>query len=102
MVFTGDALLINGCGRTDFQGGSSETLYTSVHSKIFTLPESTIVYTAHDYKGLLSSSVLAEKTSNPRLIKSKEEFIELMANLDLPYPKKIDASLPANLRCGVF
>ena len=101
-VFTGDAVLINGCGRTDFQGGSAEQLYRSVHAKIFTLPESTVIYPAHDYKGLTSTSVLKEKNENPRLSKSIEEFVEIMGNLNLPYPKKIDASLPANLKCGVF
>jgi len=101
MVFTGDALLINGCGRTDFQGGSSADLYESVHTQIFTLPSHYKVYPAHDYKGLTSSIVAEEKAKNPRLTKSKEEFMELMGNLNLPYPKKIDASLPANLKCGI-
>lgn len=102
MVFTGDALLIRGCGRTDFQGGSSETLYESVHSQLFTLPPETAVYPAHDYKGQTRSSVEEEKRLNPRLTKTKPEFVELMANLNLPYPKKIDASLPANLLCGII
>ena len=101
MVFTGDAVLIRGCGRTDFQGGSAETLYESVHSQIFTLPAETAVYPAHDYKGQTRSSVEEEKRLNPRLTKTKEEFVVIMANLNLPYPKKIDASLPANLVCGI-
>jgi sulfur dioxygenase len=102
MVFTGDTLLIRGCGRTDFQGGSSETLYNMIHSKIFTLPEDTLIYPAHDYKGQSCSSVGEEKRFNPRLTKPLPEFIEIMTNLNLPYPKKIDASLPANMVCGLY
>jgi sulfur dioxygenase len=103
MVFTGDALLIQGCGRTDFQGGSSDKLYESIHSQIFTLPDDCIVYPGHDYKGRLSSTVREEKENNPRLggTKTKEEFIEIMNNLNLPNPKMIDIAVPANLRCGV-
>ena len=101
MVFTGDALLIRGCGRTDFQGGSSETLYDSVHSQIFTLPDDTVVYPAHDYKGHRSSTVGEEKRLNPRLGKTKQEFVDIMANLGLAYPKKIDEALPKNMVCGV-
>jgi sulfur dioxygenase len=100
-VLTGDALLIQGCGRTDFQGGSAEKLYESVHTQIFSLPEDTIVYPAHDYKGRLSSTVGAEKTTNPRLSKSLDEFVDIMKNLNLDYPKKIDVAVPANMRCGV-
>lgn len=100
-VFTGDALLIGGCGRTDFQGGSSETLYDSVHTQLFALPPSTAVLPAHDYKGRRFSSTGAEKAGNPRLSKGKAEFVQIMAGLGLPYPKKIDAALPANLRCGI-
>lgn len=101
MVFTGDTLLVRGCGRTDFQGGSSETLYESVHSQILTLPDSTLVYPAHDYKGHHRSTVGEEKSLNPRLTKSKEGFVEIMAGLGLSYPKKIDEALPCNMRCGV-
>lgn len=101
MAFTGDALLIRGCGRTDFQGGSAETLYESVHKKLFTLPEDCAVYPGHDYNGHTRSSVSEEKTCNPRLTKSKEEYVQIMNNLNLPYPKKIDIAVPANLRCGV-
>ncbi|XP_030371678.1 persulfide dioxygenase ETHE1, mitochondrial [Scaptodrosophila lebanonensis] len=101
-VFTGDTLLIRGCGRTDFQEGSSQSLYENVHSKIFTLPENFRIYPAHDYKGQLESSVWEEKQYNPRLTKSLEVFINIMDNLNLPYPKKIDASLPANRECGVY
>lgn len=102
-VFTGDALLIMGCGRTDFQGGSAEKLYESVHSQLFTLPDETIVYPAHDYKGRTSSTIGDEKTKNPRLGggNTKEEFVEIMHNLKLDQPKMIDIAVPANLRCGV-
>lgn len=101
-VLTGDALLIEGCGRTDFQGGSAETLYDSVHQQIFTLPDACTVYPAHDYKGRTSSTVGQEKENNPRLGqgKTKEQYVDIMANLDLAYPKKIDVAVPANLRCG--
>lgn len=101
MVFTGDALLIRGCGRTDFQQGNSGTLYESIHQRIFTLPDDTIVYPGHDYKGNLSSTVGEEKVHNPRLSKGKEEFIKIMSELNLPYPKRIDVAVPANLVCGV-
>lgn len=101
MAFTGDALLIRGCGRTDFQHGCAETLYASVHNEIFTLPDSTLLCPAHDYKGWSVTTVKEEKIYNPRLSKSKEEFVYIMEHLNLPYPKKIDASLPANLVCGI-
>lgn len=101
-VFTGDALLIGGCGRTDFQGGCAATLYRSVHDKLFSLPAETIVYPGHDYKGRVSSSVAEEKATNARLGGGRpaEEFVRIMAELDLPYPKKIDVAVPANRRCG--
>lgn len=101
-VFTGDTLFIRGCGRTDFQQGSPERLWDSVHNQLFSLPETTKVYPGHDYKGMMSSTIAEEKALNPRLggSKTKAEFVELMNNLNLPYPKKIDASLPANLACG--
>lgn len=103
MVFTGDALLIRGCGRTDFQEGSSDKLFHSVRDKIFSLPEDTVVYPAHDYKGFSRSSVGLEKRLNPRLKLdvSKEEFINIMANLKLAYPKKIQEAVPANQQCGL-
>lgn len=101
MVFTGDALLIRGCGRTDFQQGDPGKLYDSVTQKVFTLPDNTTIYPGHDYKGLTSSSVWEEKTFNPRLAnKTREEFTLIMNSLDLPYPKKIQESVPANLKCG--
>lgn len=102
LVFTGDALLVRGCGRTDFQGGSSDELFSSVRDKLFALPEETLVYPAHDYKGMTSSSIGEEKKHNPRLGlgKSAAEFAEIMNNLNLPKPKMIDEAVPANLRCG--
>ncbi|AKU92450.1 MBL fold metallo-hydrolase [Vulgatibacter incomptus] len=102
MAFTGDALLIGGTGRTDFQQGDAHQLYRSITEKLFRLPESTVVYPGHDYKGRTASTIGDEKRLNPRLGqgKTEEDFVEIMANLGLPYPKKIDAALPANLRCG--
>ena len=100
-VFTGDALLIRGCGRTDFQEGSSEGLYDVVRSQIFSLPDDTVVYPAHDYKGHCSSTVGEEKKLNYRLSGTKAEFVEIMNNLQLSYPKKIDVALPANMVCGI-
>jgi len=101
-VFTGDALLVRGCGRTDFQGGSASNLYDSVHQKLFSLPSNCIVFPAHDYKGHTQSTVFEEKNFNPRLTKTKEEFIKIMDNLNLPRPAKIDEAVPANLKCGIF
>ena len=101
-VFTGDALMINGCGRTDFQEGSAETLYESVHGQIFSLPDETIVYPGHDYKGNTTSTVGVQKVANPRLSVDKAEFVNIMANLNLSYPGKIDIAVPANMQCGVF
>ena len=103
MAFTGDALLIRGSGRTDFQQGDARQLYRSVHEKVFTLPDSCLIYPGHDYKGRTASSVGEEKRHNPRLGggKSEEQFVEIMAKLQLAYPKKIDVALPANLHCGV-
>ena len=100
-AFTGDALLIRGCGRTDFQGGSASTLFKSVWSKILSLPDDYILYPAHDYKGQTATTVAEEKKFNPRLTKTEEQFVELMGNLNLAYPKKIDESMPANMVCGL-
>lgn len=100
-VFTGDAVLIRGCGRTDFQQGNSGQLYDNVHAQVFSLPEETRIYPGHDYKGYTMSTVGEEKKLNPRLTKSKEDFIAFMGGLNLPYPKRIDVALPANLKCGV-
>ncbi|XP_028325683.1 persulfide dioxygenase ETHE1, mitochondrial [Gouania willdenowi] len=101
MAFTGDALLIRGCGRTDFQQGCPKRLYESVHQKIFTLPEHCLIYPAHDYTGRMVSTVGEERMFNPRLTKSLEEFVKIMNNLNLPKPAKIDISVPANLVCGL-
>uniref|UniRef100_A0A1B6D9M4 Persulfide dioxygenase ETHE1, mitochondrial n=1 Tax=Clastoptera arizonana TaxID=38151 RepID=A0A1B6D9M4_9HEMI len=101
MAFTGDALLIRGCGRTDFQEGNPTTLYNSVHSQIFSLPENFKLYPAHDYKGQTVTTVWEEKQFNPRLTKNLEEFVNIMNNLNLPYPKKIDVSVPMNMICGI-
>merc|ERR1712002_907264 len=101
-AFTGDTLLVRGCGRTDFQGGSASTLYKSVWTKILSLPENFSLYPAHDYKGCMKTSVAEEKQFNPRLTKNEEEFINIMAGLNLAYPKKIDESLPANMVCGLY
>ena len=101
-VFTGDALLIDGCGRTDFQNGDAPTLYRSVHDKFFSLPEDTLVYPAHDYQGRRVSSVGQEKTRNPRLGGDKplDEFVKIMEGLNLAYPKFIDFAVPGNRECG--
>jgi glyoxylase-like metal-dependent hydrolase (beta-lactamase superfamily II) len=101
-IFTGDALLIDGCGRTDFQQGDAGQLYDSIHNKIFTLPDDTLVYPGHDYRGNKVSTVGHEKRENQRLGRaiSRDAFIDLMANLKLAYPKQIDVALPANQACG--
>ncbi|XP_043853195.1 persulfide dioxygenase ETHE1, mitochondrial isoform X1 [Dromiciops gliroides] len=100
-AFTGDALLIRGCGRTDFQQGCAKTLYHSVHEKIFTLPGDCLIYPAHDYQGHTVSTVEEERTLNPRLTLSCEDFIKVMDNLNLPKPQQIDVAVPANMRCGI-
>lgn len=102
-IFTGDALLIEGCGRTDFQNGDAEALYKSVREKLFILPDETLVYPAHDYKERFVSSIAQEKKRNPRLggQKSLEEFKHIMANLNLPYPRFIDYAVKGNRLCGV-
>jgi sulfur dioxygenase len=101
-VFTGDALMIDGCGRTDFQNGDAATLYRSVHDKIFALPDDALVYPGHDYQQRRVSSVGQERARNPRLGggKSMDEFVAIMAALNLPRPKKMDIAVPANLECG--
>ncbi len=101
-IFTGDALFIGGCGRTDFQGGDPGQLYDSVTQRLFTLPDETLVYPGHDYKGNWVSSIIQERTTNPRLAgKTRDEFIEIMDQLDLPTPKLIDIAVPANRYCGI-
>lgn len=100
-VLTGDSLLIRGCGRTDFQSGSTTGLYHSVTQKLFTLPAETLVYPGHDYKGFTVSTIGEEKQHNPRFsTQTENSFITLMANLNLPNPKKIMEAVPANQRCG--
>jgi glyoxylase-like metal-dependent hydrolase (beta-lactamase superfamily II) len=102
-VFTGDALLIDGCGRTDFQNGDAGALYKSVTEKLFSLPDDVLVYPAHDYKGRHVSSIAQEKKRNPRLGEERtlQEFKNIMANLNLPYPKFMDYAVPGNKLCGV-
>lgn len=100
-LFTGDTLLIGKCGRTDFQGGSAADLYDSVTQKLFTLPDDTVVYPGHDYAGNKYSTIGNEKENNGRLSnRTKEEFIELMDNLNLPKPKMMDVAVPINMKCG--
>jgi len=101
-AFTGDALLVRGCGRTDFQQGSAERLYRSVHGQIFTLPDHCLLYPGHDYRGLTVSSVAEERRFNPRLGGGSNlgDFVGHMEHLGLPHPKLIDIAVPANLRCG--
>ena len=98
-VFTGDTLLINGTGRTDFQNGSSYDAYDSLFNKLLKLPENTLVYPAHDYNGKKYSTIENEKINNPRLqVSSKEEYAEIMNNLNLSNPKMMDIAVPANLK----
>ena len=91
-AFTGDTILIRGCGRTDFQEGNPDTLYDSVWNQILSLPENFKLFPAHDYKGRTVTSVLEEKTLNPRLTQPRQEFVKIMNELGLPYPKKIGKS----------
>jgi rhodanese-related sulfurtransferase len=102
MAFTGDALLIRGCGRTDFQEGDARRLFLSVREKVFSLPDACLIYPAHDYRGLTSSSVAEEKMYNPRLAESigEGDFVGYMTNLGLTHPKLMAVAVPANLRCG--
>lgn len=101
ILFTGDTLLLRGTGRTDFQNGSAEDLYHSLHSKLLKLSDDTIIYPGHDYKGWSQSTIAEEKAHNPRLqVHPVEQFIDLMANLNLPNPKFMDVAVPANMSCG--
>jgi glyoxylase-like metal-dependent hydrolase (beta-lactamase superfamily II)/rhodanese-related sulfurtransferase len=101
-VFTGDALLIRGSGRTDFQQGDPEKLFRSITNKLFELPDATLVYPGHDYKGRTVSSIGEEKSFNPRLAgKTQREFVEIMNGLQLAAPKHIAEAVPANLACGL-
>lgn len=101
-VFTGDALFVRGTGRTDFQQGSPETLFESITKKLYTLPDDTLVYPGHDYKGQTVSSVAEERAYNPRVKDgtTRSEFVLTMKNLKLDLPKKIHEALPLNLKCG--
>ncbi|MEO8507183.1 MAG: MBL fold metallo-hydrolase, partial [Betaproteobacteria bacterium] len=101
-VFTGDALLIDGCGRADFQGGDAGTLYDSIHGKLFALPVATRVYPGHDYRGNNVSTIGWEKRHNARLAgRERAAFIDLMNELHLPRPKMIDVAVPANQNLGI-
>jgi sulfur dioxygenase len=102
MAFTGDALLIRGCGRTDFQQGDPHSLYRSVHEQILTLPDDCLLYPAHDYRGLTATSVAEERRYNPRFGGGigEADFVGYMNHLGLPHPKQMDLAVPANLRCG--
>ncbi len=102
MVFTGDTLLIRGCGRTDFQQGDARRLFRSVRDRLFSLPETCLVYPGHDYRGLTASSVAEERMYNPRLGESvgEADFVGYMNHLGLAHPKLIQLAVPANLRCG--
>jgi sulfur dioxygenase len=101
-VFTGDTLLINGCGRTDFQSGSASDLYDSITKLLFALPDTTTVWPGHDYQGRTHSTIGAEKSGNARVAgKTREEFIAIMNALNLPKPKRIDEAVPANLSSGI-
>jgi sulfur dioxygenase len=102
MAFTGDALFIRGCGRTDFQNGDARTLYRSVRGQIFTLPDRCLIYPGHDYRGLTVTSVGEEKLYNPRLAESigESDFVGYMTHLGLAHPKQMDVAIPANLKCG--
>ena len=101
-AFTGDALLIRGCGRTDFQDGDARTLYRSVRRELFSLADACLVYPGHDYRGLAATSIGEEKLYNPRLAESvgEQDFVGYMSHLGLAHPKLMEAAVPANLRCG--
>lgn len=100
-VLTGDSLLIRGCGRTDFQSGNAGTMYDHVTQKLLTLPDRTLIYPGHDYRGQTVSTIGEEKQYNPRFVgKDRSSFIEQMNNLNLPNPKKIAEAVPANQQCG--
>ncbi len=102
MAFTGDCLLVRGCGRTDFQGGDARALYRSIHEQIFTLPDTCLLFPGHDYRGNTVTSVAEERAFNPRLggRLSESDFVGYMENLGLPHPKQIDVAVPANRKCG--
>ncbi len=100
-LFTGDTLLIRGCGRADFQNGDAGTLYDSITGVLFAQPDHTLIFPGHDYHGMTSSTIGEEKRHNPRLAgKSRDEFIAIMAGLHLPPPRKLDLAVGANRACG--
>lgn len=100
-VLTGDALLIQGCGRTDFQGGDAGTLFDAVTQRLFSLPNEILVYPGHDYRGMTVSTIGEEKRWNPRFVgRDREAFIALMESRHLPYPQKMMEAVPANEQCG--
>lgn len=100
-VFTGDSLLIGGCGRADFQSGDAGALYDSITQKLFVLPAATLVFPAHDYNGRTSSTIGVERTTNPRLVgRSRDDFIRLMSELRLPPPRMMEVAVSANRRLG--
>jgi len=101
-VFTGDALLVRGAGRTDFQQGNAHTLFRSIREQLFTLPDDCVVFPGHDYMGRTSSTIGEEKLHNPRIGGGarEEDFVGYMRNLALPHPKQIDVAVPANMRSG--
>jgi len=103
MVFTGDALLVRGAGRTDFQEGDAALLYRSIHEQLFTLPDTCVVYPGHDYEGRTSTTIGEERRHNPRIGGGAraEDFVGYMSNLALPHPRQIDVALPANMRAGM-
>jgi glyoxylase-like metal-dependent hydrolase (beta-lactamase superfamily II)/rhodanese-related sulfurtransferase len=102
LAFTGDALLIRGCGRTDFQQGDAKQLYRSIKQQIFTLPGECLLFPGHDYRGATATTVGEEMLYNPRIggAQSESDFAGYLANLGLPHPKLLDIAMPANLRCG--
>lgn len=101
LLFSGDALLIEACGRTDFQSGDPVALFRSISEKFFTLPDETLVYPGHDYEQRQITTIGQEKMRNPRLSgKSEQEFVDIMNGLELPYPRKIDFAVPGNTACG--
>ena len=101
-LFSGDTLLINGTGRTDFQNGNSTDAYNSIFNRLLKLPEDTLLYPAHDYKGETVSTIGKEKRSNPRLqVRNVDEYIEIMNNLNLKKPEKIDYNVSSNLKLGI-
>lgn len=101
MVFTGDVLLIRGTGRTDFQGGDARQSYDSIFNRLLRLPDETLLYPAHDYKGCTASTIGEERAHNPRLqVRDADEYVRMMNGLNLPSPRLMDVAVPANLRCG--